>query len=155
MSTKHDNGGAHDVRPFWQLGLRAAIKKHGQLTAIATRAEMAPQALLRIANGRVANPGICTMAKIANALGLSLSEFLHEGPRPKKAGTALHVVAERGRVEAHLGVLFSHLTRLGPSDRAKFIRALISLLEAVNHDDRTRRSVTNLPSVRRRVAARR
>lgn len=72
---------AHEPRQTdepWRLRLSDAVSKHGELAAIARRAEMSSSQLQKLANGTTRSPSVSTLKRISNALGLTLEHFLSD-----------------------------------------------------------------------------
>ena len=77
MSSTARKRSKEDV-PMWRRRIARAVSPHGQLKAIADAAHMKSPQLQRIANGATENPGIVTLARIAEAMKLTLGELIAE-----------------------------------------------------------------------------
>lgn len=64
--------------PAWRRRIGDAVAPHGQLQALATKAEMSPTQLQKIVQGKNKNPRIDTLTRIAKAMGLTLESLVKE-----------------------------------------------------------------------------
>ena len=74
---------APERAPVWRERIANAVRKHGRLKEVADAAGMSSSQLQKLANGKVRDPRIGTLERIAVALDVTLQDLLFE-PRPEE-----------------------------------------------------------------------
>lgn len=64
--------------PLWRTRIAAAVAPHGRLKELASAAGMKSPQLQKIANGTTRDPGVTTLSRIAEAMGMTLAALINE-----------------------------------------------------------------------------
>lgn len=134
--------------PEWRVRIRRAVAPHGQLKAIAKAAKMTSPQLQKIANGTTGDPGVSTMARIAEAMGMTLPDLV--SPRSEDG-------AERARQQRREGsALLEGVVQSIDSEttlREDVARAVAILRDALERERRRESSSREAADTGRRAVA--